>query len=152
MAQTAGSERDTRHLTRAIELAGEARGRTSPNPLVGAVIVKDGRVIGEGLHTAIGEPHAERAALEACNESPEGATLYVSLEPCCHTGHTPPCTEALVAAGVARAGVASEDPTPQAHCRGLGLPRDAGVAADAPGRAGAAPARRTPPRVPQHPP
>jgi len=130
MAQTAGSERDTRHLTRAIELAGEARGRTSPNPLVGAVIVKDDRVIGEGLHTAIGEPHAERAALEACNESPEGATLYVSLEPCCHTGHTPPCTEAIVAAGIARVVVASDDPTPKASGRGLGILRDEGIAVD----------------------
>src|SRR5437016_11092308 len=101
MAETAGSGRETRHLMRAIELAGEARGRTSPNPLVGAVVVKDDRVIGEGLHTAAGEPHAERAALDACSESPAGATLYVSLEPCCHTGRTPPCTEAIVAAGIA---------------------------------------------------
>src|SRR2546428_5305001 len=137
MAQTAGSERDTRHLTRAIELAGEARGRTSPNPLVGAVIVKDDRVIGEGLHTAIGEPHAERAALEACNESPEGATLYVSLEPCCHTGHTPPCTEAIVAAGVARGGVASADPTPKASGPGVRSPPAGGIAVGGLGGEGA---------------
>src|SRR5256885_1524264 len=111
MAQTLGTERDAGHLRRAIELAGEARGMTSPNPLVGAVVVKDGRVIGEGLHRAAGEPHAERAALESCSENPSGATLYVSLEPCCHTGRTPPCTEAIVEAGIRRVVVASDDPT-----------------------------------------
>ena len=92
MAQTLGTERDARHLKRAIELAGEARGMTSPNPLVGAVVVKNGRVIGEGFHAAAGLPHAERVALGACSEDPAGGTLYVSLEPCCHDGRTPPCT------------------------------------------------------------
>src|SRR5437763_1956517 len=130
MAQNAGSERDTRHLMRAVELAGEARGMTSPNPMVGAVIVKDGRVIGEGLHAAAGEPHAERAALDACSESPAGATLYVSLEPCCHTGRTPPCTEAIVGAGISRVVIASDDPTPKASGRGLGVLRDEGVAVE----------------------
>jgi diaminohydroxyphosphoribosylaminopyrimidine deaminase / 5-amino-6-(5-phosphoribosylamino)uracil reductase len=115
---------------RAIELAGEARGMTSPNPLVGAVVVKEDRVIGEGLHTALGQPHAERAALEACSESPAGATLYVSLEPCCHTGRTPPCTEAIVEAGIRRVVVASDDPTEKASGRGLGILRDEGVAVE----------------------
>ena len=130
MAQIAGSERDKRHLMRAIELAGQARGMTSPNPLVGAVVVKEDRVIGEGLHTAAGEPHAERAALEACTESPTGATLYVSLEPCCHTGRTPPCTEAIVEAGIRRVVIASDDPTPEASGRGPGILRDEGVAVE----------------------
>ncbi|MBV9213299.1 MAG: bifunctional diaminohydroxyphosphoribosylaminopyrimidine deaminase/5-amino-6-(5-phosphoribosylamino)uracil reductase RibD [Actinobacteria bacterium] len=130
MAQIAGSERDLRHLTRAIELAAQARGMTSPNPLVGAVVVKEDRVIGEGLHTGAGEPHAERAALDACTESPDGATLYVSLEPCCHTGRTPPCTDAIVEAGVRRVVIASDDPTPKASGRGLGILRDEGVAVD----------------------
>jgi diaminohydroxyphosphoribosylaminopyrimidine deaminase/5-amino-6-(5-phosphoribosylamino)uracil reductase len=115
---------------RAIELAGEARGMTSPNPLVGAVVVKEDRVIGEGFHMAAGEPHAERAALEACSESPAGATLYVSLEPCCHTGRTPPCTEAIVDAGIRRVVVGSDDPTSRASGRGLGILRDEGVTVD----------------------
>ena len=130
MAQNAGSERDTRHLMRAVELAGEARGMTSPNPMVGAVIVKDGRVIGEGLHAAAGEPHAERMALEACTESPTGATMYVSLEPCCHTGRTPPCTDAIVESGIRRVVIASDDPTSKASGRGLGILRDEGVSVE----------------------
>jgi riboflavin-specific deaminase-like protein len=98
MAQMTATERDARHLQRTLELAARARGHTSPNPLVGAVIVKDGRSIGEGFHAAAGEPHAERQALAACSEDPSGATLYVSLEPCCHHGRTPPCTDAIVEA------------------------------------------------------
>src|SRR3954465_14100861 len=112
---------------RAIELAGEARGRTSPNPLVGAVIVKNGRTIGEGFHHAAGEPHAEREALAACSEDPAGATMYVSPEPCAHHGRTPPCTEAIVAAGIARVVVASDDPSGKASGRGLGILRDEGI-------------------------
>jgi len=108
----------------------QARGRTSPNPLVGAVVVKNGRPIGEGFHAAAGQPHAERAALEACTEEPGGATLYVSLEPCCHEGRTPPCTDAIVAAGIGRVVVASDDPTPKANGRGLGILRDEGVRVD----------------------
>src|SRR3954468_16628395 len=99
---------------RGIERAGEARGRTSPTPLVGAVIVKNGRTIGEGFHHAAGEPHAEREALADCSEDPAGATLYVSLEPCAHHGRTPPCTDAIVAARIARVVVASDDPTGKA--------------------------------------
>src|SRR4051794_536911 len=112
---------------RAIELAGEARGRTSPNPLVGAVIVKNGRTIGEGFHHAAGQPHAEREALSACSEDPAGATMYVSLEPCAHHGRTPPCTDAIVAAGIARVVIASDDPSVKASGRGLGILRDEGV-------------------------
>src|SRR3954451_7269751 len=99
---------------RALELAAEARGRTSPNPLVGAVIVRGDRTIGEGYHHAAGEPHAERMALASCSEDPTGATMYVSLEPCCHQGRTPPCTDAILEAGIRRVVVASDDPHPHA--------------------------------------
>src|ERR1700754_224439 len=94
---------DHEHLDRAIALADGGRGATSPNPLVGAVIVKDGVVVGEGFHAELGGLHAERAAIEACGSSDlRGATMYVSLEPCCHPGRTPPCSEAIIAAGIAR--------------------------------------------------
>jgi diaminohydroxyphosphoribosylaminopyrimidine deaminase / 5-amino-6-(5-phosphoribosylamino)uracil reductase len=119
-----------RHLERTIELASRARGNTSPNPLVGAVVVKDERVIGEGFHAAPGLPHAEREALADCSEDPAGATLYVSLEPCAHHGRTPPCTEAIVVAGIARVVVASDDPSRTAAGRGLGILRDEGVRVD----------------------
>ena len=87
------------YMRRAIELAKKGCGYTNPNPLVGAVIVKDQRVIGEGYHEKIGGLHAERNALKNCIEDPEGAEIYVTLEPCCHYGKTPPCTEALIEAG-----------------------------------------------------
>src|SRR4051794_1162532 len=107
MTSLAATERDQQHLYRAIELAARAQGRTSPNPLVGAVIVKKGKTIGEGYHEGAGEPHAERMALAACSEDPAGATMYVSLEPCAHEGRTPPCTDAIVAAGIKRVVIAS---------------------------------------------
>ena len=118
---------DSELLERAIDLADGGRGRVSPNPLVGAVVARDGRVLGEGFHAAYGEAHAERAALAACEEDPRGATLYVSLEPCCHHGRTPPCTDAILAAGIARVVVASDDPTEKASGRGLGILRDEGI-------------------------
>ncbi|HEX2233253.1 MAG TPA: bifunctional diaminohydroxyphosphoribosylaminopyrimidine deaminase/5-amino-6-(5-phosphoribosylamino)uracil reductase RibD [Thermoleophilaceae bacterium] len=121
------TERDARHLERTLELAARARGRTSPNPMVGAVVVKEGRTIGEGCHEALGEPHAERAAIEGCSEDPAGATLYISLEPCAHHGRTPPCTEAIVEAGIKRVVFASDDPTPKASGRGPGILRDEGI-------------------------
>ncbi len=130
MASTTATERDQRHLTRAIELAATARGHTSPNPLVGAVIVRGDRTLGEGFHARAGEPHAERAALAACEEDPAGATMYVSLEPCCHEGRTPPCTDAIVEAGISRVVVASDDPSEKASGRGLGILRDEGIAVD----------------------
>ena len=121
-------ETDHAHLSRAIELADGGRGRTSPNPLVGAVVVRDGKVLGEGFHAAHGAPHAERAALAACGDADtRGATMYVSLEPCCHQGLTPPCTDAILGAGIARVVVASDDPTEKASGRGLGILRDEGV-------------------------
>jgi diaminohydroxyphosphoribosylaminopyrimidine deaminase/5-amino-6-(5-phosphoribosylamino)uracil reductase len=115
---------------RALELAAEARGLTSPNPLVGAVVVKDGRTIGEGYHHRAGDPHAERMALASCSEDPAGATMYVTLEPCCHHGRTPPCTEAIVEAGIKRVVIASDDPTPKAAGRGAGILRDEGIRVD----------------------
>jgi diaminohydroxyphosphoribosylaminopyrimidine deaminase/5-amino-6-(5-phosphoribosylamino)uracil reductase len=118
---------DVVHLARAIELAEGGRGRTTPNPLVGAVVVKDGEVLGEGYHTAYGKLHAEREALGACTGDPRGATMYVSLEPCCHHGQTPPCTDAILEAGIARVVVGSDDPTEKAAGRGLGILRDEGV-------------------------
>jgi diaminohydroxyphosphoribosylaminopyrimidine deaminase / 5-amino-6-(5-phosphoribosylamino)uracil reductase len=117
----------TRHLLRAVELAHLVRGQTSPNPMVGAVIVKDGRVIGEGSTQPAGQDHAERMALAACEEDPHGATMYVSLEPCAHHGRTPPCTEAILEAGIARVVIASDDPTTKAAGRGPGILRDEGV-------------------------
>ena len=127
MPEITSEERDARHLRRAIELALEGRGRTSPNPMVGAVLVKNGRVIGEGVTQPPGEAHAERMALAASQEDPAGATLYVSLEPCCHQGRTAPCTDAILEAGVARVVIASDDPTPKASGRGPGILRDEGV-------------------------
>jgi diaminohydroxyphosphoribosylaminopyrimidine deaminase/5-amino-6-(5-phosphoribosylamino)uracil reductase len=117
----------TRHLRRAVELAHRTRGQTSPNPMVGAVIVKDGRVIGEGSTQPPGQAHAERMALAACEEDPSGATLYVSLEPCAHHGRTPPCTDAILEAGIRRVVIASDDPTAKAAGRGPGILRDGGV-------------------------
>jgi diaminohydroxyphosphoribosylaminopyrimidine deaminase / 5-amino-6-(5-phosphoribosylamino)uracil reductase len=118
---------NTRHLLRAVELAHLVRGQTSPNPMVGAVIVKDGRVIGEGSTQPPGQAHAERMALAACEEDPSGATLYVSLEPCAHHGRTPPCTDAILEAGISRVVIASDDPTTKAAGRGPGILRDEGV-------------------------
>jgi diaminohydroxyphosphoribosylaminopyrimidine deaminase/5-amino-6-(5-phosphoribosylamino)uracil reductase len=95
-------EIDRRMMRRALLLAARGRGRTSPNPMVGAVLVRDGSIVGEGFHPYVGGPHAEVVALQAAGERASGATLYVTLEPCCHTGRTPPCTEAILRAGVAR--------------------------------------------------
>ena len=124
------TEIDRTQLRRALELAERGRGRVSPNPLVGAVIVRDGAVIGEGFHAELGDLHAERAALADCRErgeDPAGATLYVSLEPCAHQGRQPPCVEAILEAGIARVVIASEDPSEKAAGRGPGILRDGGV-------------------------
>jgi diaminohydroxyphosphoribosylaminopyrimidine deaminase/5-amino-6-(5-phosphoribosylamino)uracil reductase len=121
---------DQAHLRRALELAEGGRGRVSPNPLVGAVVVRGGDVIGEGLHAELGGLHAERAALEDCRrrgEDPAGATMYVTLEPCAHEGRQPPCVEAILEAGVSRVVVASDDPSEKASGRGPGILRDGGV-------------------------
>ncbi len=118
------------HLRRALELAEGGRGRVSPNPLVGAVLARDGEVIGEGFHAEVGGLHAERVAIEDCRargNDPVGAALYVTLEPCAHTGRQPPCTEAILEAEIARVVYASEDPTEKAAGRGPGMLRDEGT-------------------------
>ncbi len=118
---------DAQHLARAVELAGNGLGRVHPNPLVGAVIVRDGVVLGEGWHEVYGGPHAEVNAIAAADGDTDGATLYVSLEPCCHQGKTGPCTAAITAAGIARVVVAADDPAEHAAGRGLGMLRDDGI-------------------------
>ncbi len=129
----AHSEADIEYMRRAIELARRGTGFTNPNPLVGAVLVRDGEIIAEGWHARCGDLHAERAALANCrarNISPEGATLYVTLEPCCHTGKQPPCTEAVIESGIARVVVGSADPNPLVAGRGCEQLRAAGVTVD----------------------
>ncbi len=122
------TETDRRHLARAIELAGQGRGHVSPNPLVGAVIGRGDQVIAEGFHRRVGGPHAEvEAIIAAGDQDLDGATMYVSLEPCCHHGRTPPCTDAIRAAGIRRVVVASDDPSQHAAGRGLGIMRDDGI-------------------------
>ena len=127
-AQLTGTDRE--HLRRALELAEGGRGRVSPNPLVGAVVVRDGELIGEGFHAELGDLHAERAALADCaarGNDPEGATMYVTLEPCAHTGRQPPCVEAILEAGISRVVIGSDDPSEKAAGRGPGILRDGGV-------------------------
>lgn len=114
-------------MERAIELAKRARGFTSPNPMVGAVVVKAGRVIGEGYHERCGELHAERNALASLTESAEGATIYVTLEPCCHYGKTPPCTEAIIEHKLAKVVIGSRDPNPLVSGKGAAILRNAGI-------------------------
>jgi diaminohydroxyphosphoribosylaminopyrimidine deaminase / 5-amino-6-(5-phosphoribosylamino)uracil reductase len=122
-----GNDFDSRMMQRCLELAKRASGRTSPNPLVGAVIVKDGEIIGEGFHPRAGEPHAEVFALKAAGAAARGATIYVSLEPCNHYGRTPPCSEALIAAGLAKVVVGMVDPNPLVAGGGIARLRAAGI-------------------------
>jgi diaminohydroxyphosphoribosylaminopyrimidine deaminase/5-amino-6-(5-phosphoribosylamino)uracil reductase len=127
---TSQSTTDAGFLQRALALAEGGRGRVSPNPLVGAVVVRDGEAIGEGFHAELGDLHAERAALANCRErgeDPAGATMYVTLEPCAHQGRQPPCVEAILEAGIGRVVIASEDPSEKAAGRGPGILRDGGV-------------------------
>jgi diaminohydroxyphosphoribosylaminopyrimidine deaminase/5-amino-6-(5-phosphoribosylamino)uracil reductase len=124
------TEQDRLHLRRALELAEEGRGRVSPNPQVGAVLTRDGKVIGEGFHAELGGPHAEVAAIEDCRArglDPAGATMYVTLEPCAHHGRQPPCAGAILEARIARVVIASDDPSEKASGRGPGILRDEGV-------------------------
>lgn len=114
-------------MQRALGLAQQARGRTSPNPLVGVVIVKNGKVIGEGYHQKAGTPHAEVHALNAAGVNARGATLYTTLEPCCHWGRTPPCTEALIRAGITKVYVAEVDPNPSVAGKGIQQLQNAGI-------------------------
>ncbi len=121
---------DRTHLRRAFELAANGHGRVSPNPVVGAVVVRDSQTIGEGWHAELGGLHAEVAALADSRDrghDPRGATLYVSLEPCAHSGRQPPCTDAILAAGISRVVAGCDDPSAKASGRGPGILRDEGV-------------------------
>jgi diaminohydroxyphosphoribosylaminopyrimidine deaminase/5-amino-6-(5-phosphoribosylamino)uracil reductase len=122
------TDTDKLYLERTIELARRGDGLVKPNPVVGAVVVRDGEAIGEGWHQEYGGAHAEVNAIEACGLAElADASLYVSLEPCCHEGKTPPCTDAILQSGIRRVVVASDDPTEKASGRGLGILRDEGV-------------------------
>lgn len=126
---------DEKWMQRALELAAKGMGYVSPNPMVGAVIVRDGVVIGEGYHERCGQLHAERNALADClrrGNSPEGAEIYVTLEPCCHYGKTPPCTEAILEHRLARVIYGTTDPNPLVAGQGLEILRQAGVQVDGP--------------------
>lgn len=118
---------DEQYMSQALALARHGLYSTMPNPRVGCLIVNDGLVVGEGWHVRAGEPHAEVHALRGAGALARGATAYVTLEPCSHHGRTPPCCEALIAAGVARVVVAMEDPNPLVSGRGLARLTDAGI-------------------------
>lgn len=115
------------YMAEALKLAENGRGRVAPNPMVGALLVKNREIIGSGWHHRCGEAHAERNALNSCRESPEGAALYVTLEPCCHYGRTPPCTKAILEAGVSRVIIGSRDPNPLVDGGGVEILRRNGV-------------------------
>ncbi len=121
---------DKEYMRLALDEAQKGAGWTNPNPLVGAVIVKDGRVIGKGYHRIYGELHAERNAISDCKECMEGATMYVTLEPCCHYGKTPPCTQAIIEQGITRVVIASDDPNPLVAGKGIELLRQHGIRVD----------------------
>ena len=118
---------DQEYMLRAIQLAKKGEGWTNPNPMVGAVIVKDGKIIGEGYHKKYGELHAERNAIASLTESAEGAVIYVTLEPCCHHGKTPPCTEAIIEQKIRKVVIGSRDPNPKVAGKGVQMLREAGV-------------------------
>lgn len=121
-------EKDVFHMKRALRLARRGEGRVSPNPMVGAVLVKNGRIIGEGYHERFGGPHAEVNAFDRATESPAGATLYVTLEPCSHQGKTPPCVDRILLERPARVVVGVSDPNPLVAGKGLARLREAGIA------------------------
>ena len=118
---------DEKYMARAIELAKRGIGGVNPNPLVGAVVVKDGKIIGEGWHKKYGGPHAEVWALNEAGENAKGATIYVTLEPCSHQGKTPPCAKKIVETGIKRCVVACIDPNPLVAGKGIKIIKDAGI-------------------------
>ncbi len=120
-------DEDIHYMKMAVSLAGKGAGHVSPNPMVGAVIVKDGRVISRGWHKVFGGLHAETDALASCAESPAGATMYVTLEPCCHYGKQPPCTSAIIKAGISRVVVGMTDPNPLVGGKGISILREHGI-------------------------
>ncbi len=118
---------DEKFMEMAFALAKKGVGRVNPNPMVGAVIVKNGKIIGQGFHENHGGPHAERNALKSCKENTEGAALYVNLEPCCHYGKTPPCTEAIIKSGIKKVVIACMDPNPKVAGKGIKALQAAGI-------------------------
>ena len=118
---------DKDYMRLALQLAKKGCGWTSPNPMVGAVVVKEGRIIGQGWHQRYGQAHAERNALASCTEDPQGATMYVTLEPCCHYGKQPPCVDAILDAGIHRVVVGSADPNPLVAGKGIAILRAHGI-------------------------
>ncbi len=118
---------DHQYMEMALCLAEKGAGWVSPNPMVGAVIVKEGRIIGQGYHERYGQPHAERNALASCTEDPRGADMYVTLEPCCHHGKQPPCVDAVLEAGIRRVVVGSADPNPLVSGKGIQILQSHGV-------------------------
>jgi diaminohydroxyphosphoribosylaminopyrimidine deaminase/5-amino-6-(5-phosphoribosylamino)uracil reductase len=124
------SKEDIKYMKRALKLAEKGEARVSPNPMVGAVVVKNGRIVGEGYHKFYGGPHAEVYALETAGEEALGADIYVTLEPCSHYGKTPPCANKLVSSGIKRAVVAMVDPNPEVAGKGLDILREAGIEVD----------------------
>ena len=118
---------DKKFMARALELAANGMGHTRPNPMVGAVLVKDGEIIGEGWHEFYGGPHAEVNAFADCRADPAGATLYVTLEPCCHYGKTPPCADLIASKNLERVVVAMQDPNPLVSGKGIRKLKDAGI-------------------------
>src|SRR6185503_12258080 len=120
-------DEDTQYMQRALRLAARAAGRTSPNPMVGTVVVRGGKIVGEGYHHAAGEPHAEVNALAKAGDAARGATLYTTLEPCAHHGRTPPCVDAIVTAGVRRVVAAMRDPDSRTDGKGFRQLKAGGV-------------------------
>ena len=120
-------EADSWHMARALELAARGEGLVEPNPMVGCTIVRDGEMVGEGFHRRFGGPHAEIEALEIAGVRAREATVYVTLEPCCHEGKTPPCTQALIRAGVSRVVAAQRDPFGEVAGRGIAELEAAGI-------------------------
>lgn len=120
-------EQDKKYMERAIRLAKKGEGFCNPNPMVGAVIVKNNHIIGEGYHKKYGDLHAEREAIKALKTSAEGSTLYVTLEPCCHYGQTPPCTDAIIENKIKRVVIGSRDPNPKVNGKGVEILRKAGI-------------------------
>ncbi len=127
MTTSIPSAADSRHMLRALELAERGRGGAEPNPLVGCVIEKDGQVVGEGFHARYGGAHAEIEALSQAGTKARGSTLYVTLEPCCHYGQTPPCIEAIIPAGISRVVAAMRDPFPKVAGKGIAALQEAGL-------------------------
>jgi diaminohydroxyphosphoribosylaminopyrimidine deaminase/5-amino-6-(5-phosphoribosylamino)uracil reductase len=130
MRVTETMNEDTTYMNEAIALARQAMGRTAPNPSVGAVVVKDGHIVGRGFHPKAGKPHAEVYALEEAGDSTKGAALYVTLEPCNHSGKTPPCTDAIIKTGISRVVVGTLDPNPIVAGKGIERLKDAGLVVD----------------------